>query len=159
VGFLAQLIDGALGMAYGVSSTTFLLSIGVSPAAASASVHTAEIFTTGVSGWSHWRLGNVDTALFKRLIIPGILGGVAGAYILSAAPGDIIKPYVAAYLLFMGLLILVRALRQSRETRAGAETIPSWAGSLTPSAAAGGGQSSPPHSLREAPAPDSRLAR
>ena len=74
VGFMAQIIDGALGMAYGVSSTTFLLSTGVSPAAASASVHIAEVFTTLASGVSHWRLGNVDRRLFARLLVPGIIG-------------------------------------------------------------------------------------
>ena len=75
VGFVAQMIDGALGMAYGVSSTTFLLTIGISPAAASASVHTAEVFTTGVSGLSHLKLGNVDRKLVVRLLVPGVLGG------------------------------------------------------------------------------------
>ncbi len=70
VGFIAQMIDGALGMAYGVSSTTFLLSIGIPPVAASASVHTAEIFVSGISGLSHLRLGNVDRKLFKRLFVP-----------------------------------------------------------------------------------------
>lgn len=111
VGFLAQVIDGALGMAYGVSSNTFLLSVGVSPAIASASVHVAETFTTAVSGFSHWRLGNVDKELFKKLIIPGVLGAVIGAYILSQIDGNVIKPYVSAYLLIMGIVILVKALR------------------------------------------------
>lgn len=111
-GFLAQIIDGTLGMAYGVSSTTLLLSIGLSPAAASASVHTAEIFTTAVSGLSHWRLGNVDTRLFKRLLIPGIIGGVVGAYLLTALPANIIKPFVSIYLAVMGVVILIKALRR-----------------------------------------------
>jgi uncharacterized membrane protein YfcA len=110
VGFVAQMIDGALGMAYGVSSTTFLLSLGVPPAAASASVHTAEIFTSGVSGLSHLRLGNVDKELFKRLVIPGMLGGVLGAYILTTVPGDVLKPIIALYLLVMGVLILRKAI-------------------------------------------------
>ncbi len=74
VGLAAQTVDGALGMAYGITSTTFLLSTGVPPAAASASVHVAEIFTTAFSGASHWRLGNVDGALFRRLLIPGVIG-------------------------------------------------------------------------------------
>ena len=111
VGFLAQMIDGALGMAYGVSSNTFLLSIGVPPAAASASVHMAEVVTTGVSGFSHWRLGNVDWKLVKRLLIPGVLGGIAGAYLLTSFDGDVIKPYISAYLLIMGVVILVKAFR------------------------------------------------
>jgi hypothetical protein len=111
VGFLAQMIDGALGMAYGVSSNTFLLSIGVPPAAASASVHMAEVVTTGVSGFSHWRLENIDEDLIKRLVIPGVLGGVTGAYILTSVSGDFIKPIVSAYLLIMGLVILFKAFR------------------------------------------------
>jgi uncharacterized membrane protein YfcA len=110
VGFVAQMIDGALGMAYGVSSNTFLLSLGIPPAAASASVHMAEVVTTGISGFSHWKLGNVDWKLVKRLLIPGVLGGMAGAYILTSLDGDIIKPYIAAYLLFMGGLIIYKAL-------------------------------------------------
>jgi hypothetical protein len=111
VGFVAQVIDGALGMAYGVSSNTFLLSVGVAPAIASASVHVAETFTTAVSGFSHWRLGNVDKELFRKLIIPGVLGAVVGAYILSQIDGNVIKPFVSAYLLIMGIVILVKALR------------------------------------------------
>ena len=109
VGFIAQMIDGALGMAYGVSSNTFLLSLGIPPAAASASVHMAEVVTTGISGFSHWKLGNVDWKLVRRLLIPGVLGGMAGAYILTSIDGDIVKPYIAAYLLFMGGLIFYKA--------------------------------------------------
>lgn len=110
VGFIAQMIDGALGMAYGVSSNTFLLSVGIPPAAASASVHMAEVVTTGVSGASHWRLGNVDWKLVRRLLVPGVIGGVAGAYILTSVDGNMIKPYIAAYLLFMGGLIIYKAV-------------------------------------------------
>lgn len=115
VGFLAQVIDGALGMAYGISSNTFLLSVGVSPAIASASVHVAETFTTAVSGVSHWRLGNVDKVLFKKLILPGVLGAILGAYILTQIDGNVIKPYISAYLLVMGILILVKALRNNHK--------------------------------------------
>lgn len=115
VGFVAQMIDGALGMAYGVSSNTFLLSVGIPPAAASASVHMAEVFTTGVSGLSHWRLGNLDKALIKRLLIPGVIGGVLGAYILSSIPGDVIKPFISAYLMIMGIVIIAKALRKNSE--------------------------------------------
>ena len=111
VGFLAQLIDGSLGMAYGVSSNTFLLTLGMSPVLASASVHTAEIFTTLISGISHFSLGNVDRDLFKRLVIPGVIGGAIGAYILVNVPTDIIKPIVSIYLLLMGLRILYMAYR------------------------------------------------
>jgi len=109
VGFLAQTIDGALGMAYGVSSNTFLLSVGIPPAAASASVHMAEVVTTGISGFAHWRLGNVDWKLVKRLLFPGVIGGVAGAYLLTAIDGDAIKPWIAAYLLIMGGVIIYKA--------------------------------------------------
>jgi len=111
VGFLAQLIDGALGMGYGVSSTTFLLSTGVSPAAASASVHTAKVFTTLVSGVSHLRLGNVDRTIFKKLVVPGIIGGVAGAYVLTHVSGAAIKPFISLYLMLMGARIVWKAVR------------------------------------------------
>jgi len=114
VGFAAQAIDGALGMAYGISSTTFLLGTGASPAAASAAVHIAEVFTTGVSGASHLRFGNVDKKLFWRLVIPGVAGGVAGAYVLTSIDGKIFKPYVSAYLLAMGIYILYKAWRAAR---------------------------------------------
>lgn len=111
VGFIAQIIDGALGMAYGVSSNTFLLSIGIPPATASASVHMAEVFTTAVSGFSHWKLKNVDRSLILKLLVPGVLGGITGAYILANLPGDKIKPYISAYLAIMGLVIIRKALR------------------------------------------------
>jgi uncharacterized protein len=109
VGFIAQMIDGALGMAYGVSSNTFLLSLGIPPAAASASVHMAEVVTTGISGFSHWKLGNVDWKLVRRLLVPGVIGGVIGAYLLTSIDGNIVKPYIAAYLLFMGGFIIYKA--------------------------------------------------
>lgn len=112
IGFSAQIIDGALGMAYGVSSTTLLLSVGVPPAAASASVHYAEVFTTGISGVSHHRFGNVDKALFKRLVIPGAIGAALGAYVLTSVPGDKIKPFVSLYLLLMGVRLLMQARRK-----------------------------------------------
>src|SRR3972149_1175817 len=117
VGFVAQIIDGALGMAYGVSSNTFLLSIGIPPATASASVHMAEVFTTGVSGFSHWRLKNIDRSLILKLLIPGVLGGITGAYILSSLPGDKLKPYISAYLAIMGLVIIRKALVRNHEEK------------------------------------------
>jgi len=110
VGFLAQMVDGALGMAYGVISNSLLLSVGVPPAISSASVHFAEIFTTLISGVSHFRLGNVEKNLFKKLLIPGIIGGVIGAYILSNLDGDKVKPFIGIYLLIMGLRILFKAI-------------------------------------------------
>ena len=115
VGFMAQIIDGSLGMAYGVSSNALLLTLGVPPAAASASVHTAEVFTTLVSGVSHLKLGNVDMSLVKKLAIPGVLGGVLGAYIISNVDSHLLKPIVAVYLLLMGVRILVRAFRKIQE--------------------------------------------
>jgi len=111
VGFIAQLIDGSLGMAYGVTSTSFLMSAGVPPALASASVHAAEVCTTGASGMSHWRFGNVDKKLFRKLALPGALGAMAGAWFLSSVDGERIKPFVAAYLLCMGGIVLKRALK------------------------------------------------
>ncbi len=122
VGFAAQMIDGALGMAYGVSSNTFLLSLGIPPAAASASVHMAEVVTTGVSGAAHWRLGNVDWGLVKRLLIPGAIAGGIGAYLLTSFDGDVIKPYISAYLLIMGIVILVKAFNHKERTPTGVHT-------------------------------------
>jgi uncharacterized membrane protein YfcA len=122
VGFVAQMIDGALGMAYGISSNTFLLSIGVPPVAASASVHMAEVVTTGVSGISHWKLGNIDWKLVKRLLAPGVLGGIAGAYLLTSIDGDVIKPYISTYLLVMGIVILVKAINYTAKPLKGVHT-------------------------------------
>jgi uncharacterized membrane protein YfcA len=116
VGFFAQMIDGCLGMAYGVSSNTFLLSLGLPPAAASASVHLAEVFTTAVSGFSHFRLGNVDKEVFKRLVLPGVIGGIIGAYLLTTLPSKIIAPIVSVYLLLMGIRILVKGVRNLPQT-------------------------------------------
>lgn len=110
VGMLAQTIDGALGMAYGVTSTTFLLGIGASPAAASGAVHTAETFTTGASGLSHLKYGNVDKKLFLKLVIPGVITSFLGAYLLSNIDGKLIKPYINVYLLIMGLIILSKGI-------------------------------------------------
>jgi uncharacterized membrane protein YfcA len=111
VGFVAQMVDGAIGMAYGVTSSSVLLSMGVPPATASACVHAAETFTTAASGISHWKFGNVDFRLVRRLAIPGAIGGAIGAYVLSNVNGDAIKPLVAGYLLLMGLYILWMALQ------------------------------------------------
>lgn len=110
-GFLAQIIDGSIGMAYGVSSNSLLLSFGLSPKLASASVHTAEIFTTGVSGLSHIKFGNFDKKLFFQLAIPGILSASIGAYLLGdVLDGNIIKPYINVYLFILGGVILYKAL-------------------------------------------------
>jgi len=111
VGFAAQVVDGALGMAYGVTATSVLLSTGVPPAVASASVHAAEVFTTGTSGLAHWWHGNVDRRLVLRLVLPGMIGGAIGAYVLTNLPGEMIRPWVSAYLLVLGCIILWKAFR------------------------------------------------
>ena len=117
VGVVAQAVDGALGMAYGITSTSFLMATGSSPAVASASVHIAEVFTTGVSGVAHLRLGNVSRQLFLRLLLPGIVGATAGAWLVSSVDAAVIKPVVAAYLLLMGLFVLSKAFRARRAAR------------------------------------------
>lgn len=114
VGFLAQIVDGALGMAYGVVSSSVLLSFGVPPAAASASVHAAELFTTAASAGSHVWHKNVNWRLFRILAPAGILGGVAGTYLVTSIDGAILRPYVAGYLGLMGVYILYRAYRSAR---------------------------------------------
>lgn len=111
VGFAAQMVDGAIGMAYGVTSTSAMLSFGVPPATASACVHAAETFTTAASGISHWKLGNIDRKLVLRLAVPGMIGGAIGAYVLSQIPGEQFRPYISAYLLFLGVLILFKAFK------------------------------------------------
>ena len=118
-GFIAQMIDGALGMAYGVTATTFLLSVGITPAAASASVHASEVFTSGVSGYMHLKFGNVNSKLFKTLVIPGVIGAILGAYILSSLEdyAGYIKPIVSIYTLFLGAIIIRKALIKRQEKR------------------------------------------
>ena len=111
VGFLAQMVDGSIGMAYGLTGTSVLIALGTPPAVASASIHAAEVFTTGASGLSHWRLGNVDGRLLARLAVPGAVGGLAGALTAAWMPAELIRPAVSLYLLGMGGLILWRALR------------------------------------------------
>lgn len=113
IGFAAQLVDGALGMAFGVISQTLLVSIGMPPAAASASVHVVEVFTTGASGISHIAHRNVDWGLFKRLVPFGIIGGVTGAYVLSNIDASVAKPFVLAYLTAIGLYLLYRSVRMA----------------------------------------------
>ena len=111
IGFLAQLVDGALGMAFGVISTTAMLSIGMPPAQASALVHTAEIFTTAASAGSHIWHRNVDWRLVIRLGIAGVLGAVLGAWILSNVDAGVVRPFISAYLLLVGGFILFKAWR------------------------------------------------
>lgn len=113
VGLLAQFIDGTLGMAYGISANTLLLSMGVTPVQASASIHIAEVATSGISGVAHYGFGNVDVELVKRLIIPGVIGAITGALLLVWISGDIIKALVGLYLMVMGITILLKARRKT----------------------------------------------
>ncbi len=111
VGFAAQLVDGALGMAFGVITSTLLVGVmGVPPAQASAKVHVVEVFTTGVSGINHLIHRNIDGRLFLRLVVPGVIGGVSGAYVLSSLDAGVVKPFVLAYLAAVGLWLLWRGL-------------------------------------------------
>ncbi|MFD1468186.1 TSUP family transporter [Hymenobacter caeli] len=120
VGFGAQLIDGMLGMGYGVVSAISLMSLGLSPVAVSASIHTAEMFASGASGYHHYRFGNVNKRLFKVLLLPGVAGSVGGALLLAhfgEKYANYIKPLLAVYLLILGIRILVKAVRKQRERR------------------------------------------
>jgi uncharacterized protein len=108
IGFFAQLVDGALGMAYGATSSTLLLAYGLSPVTASASVHLAELGTTAVSGYSHWRFGNVDWRTVRRIGIPGAIGAFCGAVVLSNVSAEVARPWMAGVLLAIGVYILVR---------------------------------------------------
>ncbi len=107
-GVIAQLVDGALGMAYGVTATSFLLSGGTAPAVASATVHLSEVGTTFVSGVSHWRFGNVSWRLVGLLGVPGAVGAYLGASVLTGIDGDAAKPWIAGLLLALGALVLAR---------------------------------------------------
>lgn len=124
IGFLAQLIDGALGMAYGLTASSCLISVGLPPVAVSATVHMAETFTTGVSAYSHHHFGNVDRRLFYRLVIPGVLGAICGAALLSQLSGDALKPWIALYLLAMGVFILVKSSRSVLPARVATNVVP-----------------------------------
>jgi uncharacterized membrane protein YfcA len=119
-GFLAQIVDGALGMGYGVTSATILLSAGVSPAAMSGSIHTAEMFASGASGYSHYKFGNVNKKLFKALVIPGVLGAITGAVLLVLAGekyGNYIKPLIAMYTMFLGIKFIITAFREKKKQK------------------------------------------
>jgi hypothetical protein len=121
VGFLAQLADGLLGMGYGVVTQIFLMGAGVPLAAVSSSIHTAEVFTAGASGYSHYRFGNVNRRLFRAILVPGVVGAIVGALLLSKL-GDqyanIIKPVIAVYILLLGIRILSRAFLKTKKRRA-----------------------------------------
>lgn len=117
VGVVAQLVDGALGMAYGVTSTTLLLAAGSAPAVASASVHLAEVGTTLASGVSHWRFGNVDWRVVGALAVPGAVGAFLGATALSSLSTEAAAPWMSGLLIALGIYILVRFTRRARPTR------------------------------------------
>lgn len=140
VGFLAQAIDGALGMAYGVVSSTTLLALGVTPAHASAAVHAAEVFTTAAAGSSHLYHRNIDWGLFWRLMPFGVLGGCAGAYVLTSFEGDAIKPFVTGYLAIVGATLVIRSFRKiPAKPLSGAVVMPLGAAGGFLDAAGGGG--------------------
>jgi uncharacterized protein len=117
VGVLAQLIDGALGMAYGLTSTTLLVAVGTVPAMASATVHLAELGTTAMSGVSHWRFGNVDWRTVRLMTFPGAVGAFAGAVVLSSLDGETAKPWVAGILMVLGVYVLFRFLGRANGPR------------------------------------------
>lgn len=113
IGVFAQLVDGTLGMGYGATSTSFLLSFGVPPAVSSMGVHVAEMFTTGASAISHHRFGNINKKLAKMLILPGVLGAIIGSYLLSdIIDGNKIKPFIALYMIVLATIIIIKALRK-----------------------------------------------
>jgi len=116
VGFAAQLVDGALGMGYGVISTTLLLSGGINPVVVSGSIHTAEMFSSGASGYSHYKFGNVNKKLFKTLLIPGVIGAVCGAFLLGffgEKYAGWLRPVLSIYTLILGVRILINAFKKS----------------------------------------------
>ena len=120
VGFVAQMVDGVLGMGYGVVSAISLMSLGLSPVSVSASIHTAEVFASGASGYHHYRFGNVNKRLFRVLLLPGIAGSVSGALLLvhfGETYASYIKPILAVYLLILGLRIITKAFRKASQTR------------------------------------------
>jgi len=114
IGVFAQLVDGTLGMGYGATSTSFLLAYGVPPVVSSTGVHVAEMFTTGASAISHHRFGNINKKLVKHLLIPGVLGSITGAYLLSdVINGDVIKPFIAIYMIVLAIIIIRKALKKT----------------------------------------------
>ena len=147
IGFTAQVVDGALGMAFGVVSTSAMLALGMPPAQASAIVHTAEIFTTGESAASHIYHRNVDWRLVARLGIAGVIGAVLGAWVLSNLDAGAVRPYVSVYLFAIAIFILFKAMHKTPTRDAPAVWVPPASGSppdfSMPAAEAGGGRSRP----------------
>ena len=121
IGIFAQLVDSTLGMGYGATSTSFLMSFGVPPAISSMGVHVAEMFTTGASAISHYRFKNINKKLVLNLLIPGVIGSILGAYLLvDVIDGQVIKPYIAAYMIVLAIVILIKGLRgkvQKKKTK------------------------------------------
>lgn len=116
-GFLAQLVDGAMGMGFGLTSSTVLLSTGINPAIMSGSIHTAEMFSSAASGYSHYRIGNVNKKLLRALIIPGVLGAVAGAFLITKLGSTNmvwVRPFLACYTMLLGIRLLIKAFVQSK---------------------------------------------
>jgi uncharacterized membrane protein YfcA len=118
IGFFAQLIDGSMGMGYKTSTTSLLMALGLPPVLASSSTHSAGVFVSAASAFAHFKLGNVDRKLLWQLAIPGVIGGIIGAIILTLAPTSWIKPLVSIYLIGMGLRIVLKSLRKRKETEA-----------------------------------------
>lgn len=118
VGILAQLVDNTLGMGYGATSTSFLLSIGVPPAISSTGVHVAEMFTTGASAMAHHRFGNINKKLVLSLLVPGVLGSIIGAYLLAdVIDGEVIKPFIAFYMMILAFIIIRKGLKSNIEKK------------------------------------------
>lgn len=115
IGFIAQIVDGGLGMGFGVFSNTALLGFGVPPAKASKIVHSAEVVTSGIASFFHWKNGNVDKKLFRRLAVFGSIGGAIGAYLLANISANAIKPFISIYLLVLGCFILQKAFKKFKE--------------------------------------------
>ena len=112
IGVFAQLVDGTLGMGYGATSTSFLLSFGVHPATSSMGVHVAEMFTSGASAISHYKFKNINKKLVLNLIVPGVLGSIAGSYLLAdVIDGNVIKPYIAVYMIILAIIIIRKGLQ------------------------------------------------
>jgi hypothetical protein len=139
VGFLAQMVDGTLGMAYGVSASSLLLSFGLPPATASATVHAAETVVTGFSALSHHYFGNVDRRLFRSLVLSGMAGAAVGAYLLSSVPGEAFKPWVAGYLAVMGVLIVAKAFTRVPPVEVADHVVPLGLAGAAADAMGGGG--------------------
>ncbi len=124
-GFVFAMIDGAIGMSYGVTSTTFSLSMGIPPASASTAVHISEILSNGIAGWMHFKMGNVNKKLFKVLIIPGVVGAVGGAVLLSSLEeyNHYTKPLISLYTLILGIVVLRKALSLNKKRTAKKDKI------------------------------------